>query len=297
MKISRVAVIIVHYGNPQDTIECVRSVGQLFTPDACQVKIIIVNNSRSKLDIDDPQAQILRSHRNAGFAGGNNIGLKWALKHGFDYFMLLNNDTIVDRKLLDGLLSVIKKDKGIGLVSPKIYFAAGYEFHHKRYKTNERGQVIWYAGGLIDWPNVLCSHRGVDEVDHGQFEKGQEADFATGCCLLIKKEVLDRVGLFDPRYFVYWEDVDLSVRVRKAGYKIYYEPKGKIWHKNAGSSRSGSELHDYYLTRNRLLFGTSYASFRTRIALYKEGIRLLFTGRKGQRYGSWDFFRGHYGSR
>ena len=128
-------------------------------------------------------------------------------------------------------------------------------------------------------------HRGVDEVDHGQFGEEEEIGFATGACLLMRKKLIKKIGSFDEKYFLYYEDADLAQRIQKSGYKIFYNPKAILWHNNAGSSSSGSALHDYYLTRNRLLFGMTYAPLKTRLFLIKESAHLLRKGRVWQKKG------------
>ena len=152
---------------------------------------------------------------------------------------------------------------------------------------------MWYAGGIFDKQNVLASHRGVDEVDLGQFDLQIETDFATGCAMLISRKVLEKVGLFDENYFLYLEDLDLSERIKKAGYKIIFEPSSVIWHYNAGSTEgSGSRIHDYFITRNRLYFGFKYSSLRAKLALGRESIKILTAGRQWQKKGVLDFFLG-----
>jgi GT2 family glycosyltransferase len=143
----------------------------------------------------------------------------------------------------------------------------------------------------MDWDNLIGKNLGVDEVDHGQFDVRAETELATGCCFLIRSEVLENVGMFDERYFLYYEDADLSERIKRAGYKIIYEPRAVLWHKNAESSGgSGSDLQDYYITRNRLLFGMTYANIRTRFALVRESLGLLIKGRKWQKRGILDYY-------
>ncbi len=183
-----------------------------------------------------------------------------------------------------------------GAISPKIYFAKGFEFHKNRYKKEDLGKVLWYAGGKIDWKNMLGFHRGVDEVDIGQFSKLYETEFATGCCMLVKREVFERVGLFNNKYFLYLEDLDFSLKTRKKGFKIIYQPKAVMWHENAGSAGgSGSPLQEYFITRNRLLFGFKYAPLRTKIALFKESIKILAGGRTNQKKGIRDFYLRRFG--
>lgn len=305
----KIAIVIINYNGEKDTRECLRSLEKLKTPDNAEFFAIVVDNaSKEKLKVqsfDKTQdksekfkidLEILRSEVNLGFSGGNNLGIKYALEHGADYILILNNDTVVDSKLIHELLKRAKLKPTIGIVVPKIYFEKGYEFHKDRYKESEKGKVIWYAGGILDWKNLIGHHKGVDEVDTGQYDVSLPTDYATGCCMFIKKEILDKVGLFDEKYFLYYEDSDFSEKVKWAGYSIVYEPKAILWHKNAQSTYgSGSSLQDYYITRNRLLFGLRFAPLRTQLSLLKESIRLLFFGRNWQRKGVKDFYIGRFG--
>ncbi len=197
--------------------------------------------------------------------------------------MLLNNDTTVHSDLLEELVSASNQENA-DVISPKIYFTPGKEFHQDRYKPHERGKVIWYAGGLIDWNNVLTSHRGVDEVDEGQFDEFSRTEFVTGCAMFVKYKVFEDIGLLDPMLFAYFEDADFSMRAKNAGYKVAYAPKAVLWHKNAASFQgSGSEFQDYFVTKNRLHFGLRYAPLRAKIALLREGLRYIFEGPQRKR--------------
>jgi GT2 family glycosyltransferase len=135
----------------------------------------------------------------------------------------------------------------------------------------------------------------MDEVDKGQYNKVVETDYASGSCMLIRREALKEIGLFDKKLFMYWEDSDLSQRAKRAGWQILYVPQAKIWHKVAASSAIGGALNDYYLIRNRLLFGLRYARLRTKIALLRDSFRILFKGRKWQKIGVLDFYLGRFG--
>ena len=182
--------------------------------------IIVVDNSTTDQTIQItskfPKITVIRNSRNLGFAQGNNIGASAAIKTGADLVMLLNNDTKVDPNLA---LELAKGLDQADITVPKIYFYPGQEFHHDRYKPSDQGKVIWYAGGHIDWDNIMGIHHGVDEVDQSQFNVSHEVEFATGCCMMIKRKVIDKIGLFDPRYYLYLEDADFSVRARRAGYR------------------------------------------------------------------------------
>lgn len=267
----KIAFIVLNHNGLGDTLECLESLRKC-RRHKFRVEIIVVDNysndgSREvfgKLkDID-----LIVNQENLGFAGGNNVGIKRALLRGADFIVILNNDTVVDESFIVNLIGdFIQYD----IVSPKIYFAGGFEFHKKRYKKNDLGRVIWYAGAKVDWQNIIGVHTGVDEVDHGQFARGYEIDLATGACMIVKREVFEKIGFFDDKYFLYLEDADFCVRAKKAGFRIFFEPKAVIWHKNASSTGgSGSKIQDYYISRNRLLFAFKYASVRTKIAVFRQ---------------------------
>lgn len=290
----KVSIVILNFNGKLDTLDCINSFRKSSLPD--KTSIIVVDNGSSNGLVNAvlskfPDVKILENNANLGFSQGNNVGINYAISHGADYVLIINNDTLVDKNLLKELLKAIKSNDLIGIAVPKIYFAKGFEFHKDRYKKEELGNVIWYAGGIMDWNNVIGSHRGVDQIDRGQYETIEETDFATGNCMLVKKEVFEKVGFFDKLYFLYYEDNDFSVRVKKAGFKIMYTPKAYIWHKNAASAGgSGSLLQDYYITRNRLFFGMRYAPLRARLALARESFKILVNGRTWQKRGVLDFY-------
>ena len=289
----KISIVILHFKNKNLTLGCLNSIKELRIKDFI-LEVIIVDNSLKQdlLDLRNEFKEFvfLSTDENLGFSGGNNLGIKKALEDNADFVFIINNDTILDKNLLIDLLKGMGEDKNVGILGPKIYFASGCEFHKERYRPTEEGKVIWYAGGLIDWQNILASHRGVDEVDEGQYNQVSETDFVSGCAMFVKREVFEKIGLFDEKYFLYWEDIDFCQRAKKLGFKVVYTPFAKLWHANAGSSQVGGSLHDYYMTRNRLFFGMKYASLRTKQALLKEGLRLLFTGSKWQKIGIRDFY-------
>jgi len=290
-----VFVSLLNFNGRKNTLECLESLKKINTAGFKLTILVVDNNSAELLDLEDDlrgeiKIKVIKNENNLGFSGGHNVGTRYALKNNADYVLILNNDTYVDPNFLTELLKTAKEDKNFGILVPKIYFAPGFEYHKDRYAKNEQGKVLWYAGGKMDWGNVIGSNRGVDEVDKGQFDKIEETEIATGCCMLTSREVFEKTGYFDEKYFLYYEDADLSVRTKNKGFKIVYIPKSIIWHKNAGSvGGSGSELQDYYITRNRLLFGFRYASFRSKSALLRESLLLLFKGRKWQKRGVIDY--------
>lgn len=303
---NKIAIVTVDFNSHKETHDCIASLEKLDTKNIDLEIIVVDNASTEPLTLSEKEKKdgiiLLRSEENRGFSGGNNMGIAYALKTGVDYIMLLNNDTYVDKNLLQECIKAFSAHQNLGVIVPKIYFAKGHEFHKKRYKASELGKVLWYAGGSFDWNNIISIHRGVDEIDHGQYDKNESTDFATGCCMFVKKTVFERVGVFNDDYFLYYEDADLSMRITRAGFRILYEPKAIIWHITAASAGgSGSILHDYYLTRNRMIFGLSYAPIRSKIALLRESIRLLLFGREWQKKGIKDFYthtlgKGSFGS-
>lgn len=269
----KIAIVVVNYRGLADTLDCLDSLRQVV--GKVDIEIIVVENgsddgSREALaNLKD--IHLVTSFENLGFAGGANLGINYALKRNADYIIILNNDTIVDKLAVSKLVQATRAGD---IISPKIYFAPGFEFHKSRYQKNELGRVVWYAGGKIDWDNIIGIHLGVDQVDRGQFKTRQVIDFATGCCMLVKRSVFEKIGLFDEKYFLYLEDLDFSTRAQKANFKIIFEPQAIIWHKNAGSvGGSGSKTQDYYITRNRLLFAAKYARIRTKFAVLKQIIK------------------------
>jgi hypothetical protein len=294
----KIAFITVNFHSDQDTLEVVAQLEANILPKEVGLTIYCIDNSRSP-DLRQSLAKFkhavyLDSPGNIGFAAGNNLGFRRALKDQAEIIVLINNDTVVPPDLVQNILSSVIKDPQVGVLGGLIYFAKGFEFR-KKYSRSELGRVIWYAGGRHDWDNVYATHLGVDEVDRGQFSRLTETDFVTGCLFIIRADVLKKVGLFDERYCLYFEDSDLCLRIKKAGLKVVFDPQIKLWHKVAQSSGIGSPLNDYFLTRNRLLFGLTYASFRTKFALLREAVKKLFLGTPAQKIATQDFFFKKFG--
>lgn len=271
--ISQTAVIIVHWDNLSDTLACLDSLQQ---SDAKHARLIIVNGK-------DPGHSVKLKHhplspkiidtagKQFGFAKNNNQGITQAIQNNAAYCVLLNNDTTVSQHWLSPLLKTLE-DQSIAFTSPKIYFSPGKETHN--YPQEHHGNVIWYAGGVIDWQNMLTFHRGVDEVDRSHFDQSEATDFATGCCLAFSAKTFNKIGPLNQSLFMYLEDVEWSIRAQRQGLTSWYQPQSVIWHKNAGATAGpGSLFHQYFQTRNRLRIGLKYAPLRTKIALIKEAVQ------------------------
>ncbi len=191
---------------------------------------------------------LIKNHKNHGFAEGNNIALEFAKeKLDPDYFLLLNNDTVVDKDFLKELVKVGNTSNKIGAVGPKIYY----------YDYKGRKDVINFAGQKVNLYTSSGKRYGMNEVDTGQRDSIWRTDYIEGSCLLVKKEVIEEVGMLDAKYFAYWEETDFCIRIRNRGYILFYVPSSKIWHKVPVSSPS--KLKAYYLTRNRFIFMKKHA--------------------------------------
>lgn len=245
-----VCIVILNWNGFKDTIKCLESCGEL---NYSNFRTLVVDNGSA-----DGSEKIIREHfpdipfiqtgKNLGFAGGNNVGIRHALEQGADYIWILNNDTVVDKTCLDFMIRAAEADPGIGMVGNKIYY-------HRNHGT------IWYAGGTVDLEKGgLTHHIGKDCKDDGSFDMPGPTGYVTGCSVLVKKETVQDIGLLDENYFLYFEDVDWSLKARQKGWKLFYEPKAKLWHREgARREKNYSDKFIYYSIRNRLYLMKCFA--------------------------------------
>jgi GT2 family glycosyltransferase len=240
----RVAIIVLNWNGLNDTTACLESLARLDYPS---YEVVLVDNGSSDgspaiLRRQFPTLTILETGANLGYAGGNNVGLRYACERRADYALLLNNDTELDAAFLRILVDVCEADPAIGIAGPTIYYHA-------------QPDIVWSAGGRIHWRNADTTMEGIGEVDQGQFGKSpRPMDFVTGCALLIRREVIDRIGLLDERFFLYYEETEWCIRATKAGYTIVHAPLSKVWHKISIQKQEVTPYIVYYSGRNRLLF-------------------------------------------
>ncbi len=300
---NHISIIIVNYNTPDDTKATVQSLSKI-NHSGFDYRIIVVDNgSKEILNFSriflkkNTKVDLLRSESNLGFSGGNNLGIQHAIDHyDSDYYLLLNSDTVVDKNFLQALYDMAKKDPKIGLACSKIYFHRGYEFFENSYNEAEKHHVLWYVGGKVDWTNLLSYHIGIDEVDRGHFDLAKETDYATGCSMLISREVIERVGRLDDHFFLYSEDVDFSLRVQEAGLKVMYCPESVVYHKIGRSTGgAGSPLQQYYQTRNRLFLTFRHAPMRSKLTAVHLILNILRSGNKSERKAVWDLVIGRMG--
>jgi len=296
----KIAIVTVDFNGHRDTKDLLNSYRRLRKNPSFDCRWIVIDNGSRTPLLDtlreSPDVEVIQTGKNLGFTGGNNIGIRYAYHWGADYFLLINNDTVFgDPDLISKLVKAAKNFPQAGLISPKIYFAKGYEFYKNRYSASELGKVIWYAGGSFDWQNVTSVHRGIDEVDTGRYSTTEPTNFTTGCCVLIPRRVIDQVGIFDDKYFAYFEDNDYQYRVVRAGFTQIYDGTTYIYHKVSQTSQVGSDFSDYLLTKNRLFFGMRYASDRTKFALLRQAMGFLVTGRPKQKLAVVDWLKQKHG--
>lgn len=247
----RTAIVILNWNSRDMTAECIRSV---LSMDAGEYELILVDNgsqdgSPEYFQREFPQCTVLPQSRNLGFAAGCNVAFREALARGMKYVLPLNNDTIVDRHFLKELIVVAEHNPQAAIISPKIYF----------YDSPEQ---FWWAGGYFNLWTGIPRHTGRKNRDVGQFDEPRTLDWATGCALLVRCDVLKQVGLFDEQFFGNGEDLDLSLRIRKAGFEIWFAPKAKLWHKEGVDYRknAGEQLRKFMGTRNLLWIMRRHAS-------------------------------------
>jgi GT2 family glycosyltransferase len=271
----QVIVIVLNWNGSADTLCCLESLEKVTYP-ACEVLVVdngSTDDSVAILRRAFPHLRMIETGQNLGFVGGNNVGLEYARSAGAEYALLLNNDTEVDADFLTHLVQAAESGPDVGITGPSIYYF-------------DEPDTFWSAGGQIDWKHGVTSMVGINQVEQGQYgSQPRPVDFVTGCALLIKMDVVEKVGMLDPRFFLYYEETEWCVRVRRAGYEILHVPASKIWHKISPVAREASPMVHYYMTRNRLLFlRLSDASLVTWANTYIEYARTLLSWRLRPRW-------------
>lgn len=239
-----VVAIVLNWNRPADSLACLES---LQTGGAANCEAVVVDNGSTDGSVAlirqrRPDVTVIENGRNLGYAGGNNVGLRYALERGARYALLLNDDALVGPGMLRILMGAAEGDDTIGIVGPTICYA-------------DAPDTIWTAGGEIDWRRGRTRMIGLDERDVGQFGTApREVDFVSGCVMLLRREVVERAGWLDERFFTYYEEVEWCVRARRAGFRILHVPQARAWHRISPGAQADSPIVHYYMTRNRLLF-------------------------------------------
>lgn len=248
-----VSVITVNYKQAEITRQMLQSLQNVTWPN---LEVIVVDNASGSKSINQVCSEfsgitLIKSVLNRGFAGGNNLGI---LQAKGDFILLLNNDTEVEPDFIERLVETFSLDSSIGAVSPKI-------------KYFDNPHIIQYAGYTELNPfNLRMKAYGSKQKDEGRWDKIKETPYAHGCAFMIKRSALEKVGMMYEKYFLYYEEHDWSISIRKAGFKIMYQPKSVVYHKESISVKKNSPLKTYYMNRNRILLMRRQFSLLKQIA-------------------------------
>lgn len=232
------SIITVNYNGYKDTCELIDSI-----PFNDDMEVIVIDNASqldeaSEIQQKYPQVKVIRSTKNLGFAGGNNLGIKAAQGK---YLFLINNDTVFKDFNIQSLIDRLESSANIGVVCPMIRFAWGHN-------------PIQFAGYTpLSKITIRNKSIGFNEDDHGQYDTTHPTPYAHGAAMMLKREVINKVGLMPECYFLYYEELDWSMMITRAGFEIWYEPGCTIYHKESQATGQNSPLRTYYITRNRLL--------------------------------------------
>jgi GT2 family glycosyltransferase len=255
----KVGIVIPNFNAKMITCECIDSLRKISYPD---FSIYLVENGSK----DHPGAffrekypwiSVIESEKNLGFAGGCNLGMKRALEEGAEYILLLNNDTVVAGDFLDRLVEAGEADDKIGMLTPKIRYY-------------EPDTHLWFAGGTYDLFRGIPDHIGEREIDKGQYDEPCELTFISGCSPLVKKALLDDIGMLREDLFLICEDLDWCIKARKNGWKLQYVPKSLIWHRESFSTMEhiGRPLQLYFATRNLLFVHKTHSCWYHNLVFY-----------------------------
>jgi GT2 family glycosyltransferase len=259
------SIVTVNYNGLKDTCELIDSI-----PCDDSIEIVVVDNgsatdeaaileqqysdaNKTTLHKYHPNFRVIRSAKNLGFAGGNNLGIK--ATRG-EYLYLVNNDTIFHPFVIDPLIKRLQSSPSIAIVCPKIRFAWS-------------NYPIQFAGFTpLSKITLRNSSIGYGEKDHGQYDTPHPTPYAHGAAMMVSRKAIEKVGPLPECYFLYYEELDWSLMFARAGYEIWYEPAAVIYHKESRSTGNGSPLKTYYITRNRFIFAFRNFPFRSRIKTY-----------------------------
>jgi len=237
-----VYVVVVTWNQCETTLQCLESLIQMVYP---RFRIVVVDNGSTDETAETirsrfPGVEIIVNERNLGYPGGCNVGLRYALERGAEYIFAINNDVLVDPLILDELVREITPD--VGIMAPKVYFA----HDPKR---------IWSVGGRQNHLTLEMRCRGDGELDQGQWNEVLERDYLIGCAHLFSRSLLREIGLLDAGYFLYYDDLDICIRARQAGYRLLMVPRARMWHRVADSSGGvGTPRERYYMARSNMRF-------------------------------------------
>lgn len=240
MKKPKIFIIVLNYNGKDVLKKCLESVYLDLYPNK---EVIVVDNASQDNSFNEvrtiyPKFHFIKNTRNIGFSAGNNVAIKLALERGADFIFLLNNDALLGKNTLENLTKKMETNPKWGIVTPLIYFG----------KSNR----IWFSGGKINWIKMRVEHK----------DNNFNTDYITGCAMLIRKEVFKKIGLFDERYFLYYEDADFSYRAKKSGFGLGIDRNSEVYHFEK-SSQNITKI--YYLVLSAIIFFRKNSNFLIRV--------------------------------
>ena len=269
----KIAIILLNWNNTADTLACLDS---LFNGIYKNFHVFVVDNGSRENEKKKLIAGLKNFAKitpiylsdNSGFAAGNNVALKLAILEKYDYYLLLNNDTVVAEDFLEEIVACANRHPGAGGFGAKIFYS-------------DPSDVLWYAGGEVQPLLARVTQDGFRKTDDVRWSRERQISFITGCAFLISHKALQEVGYLKEEFFSYFEDVEYSIRLKRNGYSLWYCPRAKLWHKvGAGAqTRAYTPYYLYYQTRNRWKAFSSGRSVFFKVYLFGLNFFLYFLGR------------------
>jgi len=245
----KIFIIILNFNGQDVLAQCLSSVYQ---SDYLNFEVVVVDNNSSDGSLEQAMKSFSRVHfiknsENFGFSKGNNVGIRWALEKFADYVLVLNNDAVIDKAALSELVRAMQKNESAGIASPVIFSA--------------NNSSVWFAGGNVDWHKMRAYH-----VYKIKSDAPYSSEYISGCAMFIKKDVFKKIGIFDERFFLYYEDADFSMRTKKADFDLIIVPSAHI--KHLEQSNKKNKLKIYWLVLSGLMFFYTYSPNKLWLFLY-----------------------------
>ena len=265
-----IMIVVLNWNGKEDTLECLASLDQLEYPN---YSVVVVDNGSSDDSVNAisklrPNITILQTGSNLGYAGGNNVGIEYALDHGADYVLILNNDVVVAPDLLTEFMNAANLLPDGSVLGAKLY-------------SYDQPDTLCSLAGRWNSASSSFDYIGRNQKDGPLFEGMLQVDYVIGCALFTSANTFRDVGMLDEKFFLNYEETDWCYRARAKGYKCVVIPKAKLWHKVSSSfGGSDSPVHTYFMTRNELIWAKKHLPRSIRIKLHKRSIdtirRILF---------------------